>query len=138
MAQTEGKHTAQAKKPAGGKIALIAILVVVVALAAGYLGLCAAAGSGTVLPNTTIAGVDVGGQTQEQAAETLKTQLPDRLSQLSVPFTCEGKEFTISGSDASVDSKAVEAAVQEALTQQAGRFFTRGAQYLGARPGRAR
>ena len=138
MAQTEGKHTAQAKKPAGGKIALIAVLVVVVALAAGYLGLCAAAGSGTFLPNTTIAGVDVGGQTQEQAVETLKTQLPERLSQLSVPFTCEGKEFTISGSDASVDSKAVEAAVQEALTQQSGSFFTRGAQYLGAMTGSAR
>ena len=104
----------------------------VVVLVGGYLILCAAAGSGTFLPNTTIAGIDLSGQTREQALDTLKTQLPDRLSQLSVPFVCQGQEFTIPGSDATVDDQAVESALQEALDQQSGSFFTRGAQYLGA------
>lgn len=137
MAQTAGKRTAQAEKPKGGKIALIVALAVVVILIGGYLILCAAAGSGTFLPNTTVAGIDLGGQTQEQALDTLKTQLPDRLSQLSVPFVCEGQEFTIPGSDATVDDQAVESALQEALDQQSGSFFTRGAQYLGAITGGA-
>ena len=137
MAQTAGKRSAQAEKPKGGKIALIAALAVVVVLVGGYLILCAAAGSGTFLPNTTIAGVDLSGQTREQALDTLKTQLPDRLSQLSVPFVCQGQEFTIPGSDATIDDQAVETALQEALDQQPGSFFSRGAQYLGAMTGGA-
>ena len=137
MAQTEGKRTTRAKLPRGGRIALIVVLAVAAALMAGYLGLCAAAGSGTFLPNTTIAGVPVGGQSQEQAVQNLTAQLPDRLSQLSVSFTCEGKEFTIPGSDAAVDPAAIETAVQEALSRQTGSFLTRGARYLGAMTGSA-
>ena len=133
MAQTAGKRTAQrAAKPHGGRIALIVVLAAAVVLAAGYLGLCAAAGSGVFLPNTAIAGVDVSGQTQEQAAETLKAQLPDRLAQLSVPFTCAEQDWTISGGEASVTAESVEAAVREAMDRQSGGFLTRGAQYLGA------
>ena len=128
MAQAAGKRTAQAKKPQGGsKAALVIALVVAAALIAGYLILCAVAGSGTFLPNTTIAGIDVGGRTQDEALSVLEEQLPQRLSQLSATFTCEGKQYTVTGTGASVDTKT---AVQSALDSQSGSFFTRGGQFL--------
>ena len=75
-------------QPSGGKagrgrIVLIVVLVVVLALLAGYVGLCAWAGDGAFLPNTTIAGIDVGGQTREQAVDTLEQGVAEKLSQLS-------------------------------------------------------
>ena len=62
MEKQEGRRVAERpKKGKGGKIALIAALVVVLALGAGYTGLCAAAGEGTFLPNSTMAQVDLSG-----------------------------------------------------------------------------
>ena len=132
MAQAAGKRAAQAKKPQGGTLALIIVLIAAAALIAGYLILCAVAGSGTFLPNTTIGGVNVGGRTQEEAFSLLEDALPQRLSELTVPFTCEGYDWAIEGKEASVTSEAAETAVQEAMAQQSGNFLTRGAQYLSA------
>ena len=57
------------RKPRGAKAALIVILVLAAALIAGYVGLCAYVDrAGTFLPNTAIAGVDVGGMTQAEAS----------------------------------------------------------------------
>ena len=64
MEKQAGRRVAERppkQKRSGKKLALIVLLVVVLALGAGYTGLCAAAGGGTLLPNTSIAGVDVGG-----------------------------------------------------------------------------
>ena len=60
MGYVEGKRVdTSGNKPGKKKVILIVIAAVVVLLAAGYLGLCAWAGSGTFWPNTTIAGVNV-------------------------------------------------------------------------------
>ena len=69
MENQDGKRVARGPgMPRGGKIALAVVLVLVLALAGGYVGLCAYAGSSAFLPNTSIAGVDVSGQSREGAA----------------------------------------------------------------------
>lgn len=66
MENQDGKRVARGPgMPRGGKIALAVVLVLVLALAGGYVGLCAYAGSSAFLPNTSIAGVDVSGQSRE-------------------------------------------------------------------------
>ena len=118
MAQTAGKRTAQAEKPKGGKIALIVALAVAAVLIGGYLILCAAAGSGTFLPNTTVAGIDLGGQTQEQALDTLKAQLRERTAgdtvTLSVYRSGETIELQITLDE---DNEARQSALSDLQTQ---------------------
>ena len=138
MEKQAGRRVAERpKKSRGGKTALIVILVLVLALGGGYAGLCAAAGSGSFLPNTTIAGVDVGGQNREQAVEALEAALPDLLSGHSAEFTCGGQTYAVAGGDPAVTVDAA-GAVDAALAEQSGSFLTRGWQYLSALLGRAR
>ena len=138
MEKQAGRRVAERpKKSRGGKTALIVILVLVLALGGGYAGLCAAAGSGSFLPNTTIAGVDVGGQSREQAVEALEAALPDLLSGHSAEFTCGGQTYAVAGGDPAVTVDAA-GAVDAALAEQSGSFLTRGWQYLSALLGRAR
>ena len=72
MGNVEGKRVAAPDGKSGGKKVPIIILCVVLAvLAGGYLGLCAWAGGSAFWPNTSVAGVDVSGQTPGQAAGAL-------------------------------------------------------------------
>ena len=98
MDRQEGKRVAKdAGMPTGAKVAIGAVAAAVVLLVAGYMALCfQVSGSGTFLPNSAIAGVDVGGLTQGQAAEALREKLPPRLAELSVPFLCAGTEYSLS------------------------------------------
>lgn len=72
------------------------------------------AGGGTFWPNTTIGGVDVGGQTREQAVDTLEKGMAERLSQLSVEFTCQDKTYTVPGAAFTVYSEDAVGAAAEA------------------------
>lgn len=77
MENQDGKRVARGPgMPRGGKIALAVVLVLVLALAGGYVGLCAYAGSSAFLPNTSIAGVDVSGQSREGATAALGAPCP--------------------------------------------------------------
>ena len=135
MEQLDGKRVAQGPgKGRKGRVALIVILVVVLALAAAYLGLCAAAGSGVFLPNTSIAHVDVGGMTPEAAKAAVDEALSGQLSSNSAEFTCGGKTYSVSADDPTV-TVDVNAAVEQALEAQSGSFLTRGVQYLTALAG---
>lgn len=125
MGYVEGKRVEPSKGK--GRIVLIVVIVVLLALLAGYVGLCAWAGGGTFWPNTTIGGVDVGGQTREQAVDTLEKGMAERLSQLSVEFTCEDKTYTVPGAAFTVYS---EDAVGAAADAQNTNFFLRGVRYL--------
>ena len=125
MGYVEGKRVEPSKGK--GRIVLIVVIVVLLALLAGYAGLCAWAGGGTFWPNTTIGGVDVGGQTREQAVDTLEKGMAERLSQLSVEFTCQDKTYTVPGAAFTVYS---EDAVGAAAEAQNTNFFLRGARYL--------
>lgn len=71
-----------------GKKPLIVTGVVLAVLGAAYVGLCAWAGSlDTFYPNTTINGVDVAGCTVSQAAERLRTELPEKNLEFYLPRT---------------------------------------------------
>lgn len=132
MENQDGKRVARGSgMPRGGKIALAVVLVLVLALAGGYVGLCAYAGSSAFLPNTSIAGVDVSGQSREGAVAALEGALPGLLADSRAEFTCEGQSYAVNGDDPSVSVDAA-AAVDAALTDQAGSFFTRGGWYLAA------
>ena len=88
MENQDGKRVARGPgMPRGGKIALAVVLVLVLALAGGYVGLCAYAGSSAFLPNTSIAGVDVRGQSREGAAAALEGALPGLLADSRAEFT---------------------------------------------------
>ena len=138
MEKQAGRRVAERpKKSRGGKTALIVILVLVLALGGGYAGLCAAAGSGSFLPNTTIAGVEVGGLGREDAAAALEAALPELLAGRSAQFTCGGQTYAVAGDDPAVTVDAA-GAVDAALAEQSGSFLTRGWQYLSALLGRAR
>lgn len=132
MENQDGKRVARGPgMPRGRKIALAVVLVLVLALAGGYVGLCAYAGSSAFLPNTSIAGVDVSGQSREGAAAALEGALPGLLADSRAEFTCAGQSYAVNGDDPSVSVDAA-AAVDAALTDQAGSFFTRGGRYLAA------
>ena len=128
MGSIEGKRVQPSGGRSGkGRIVLIVVIVVVLALLAGYVGLCAWVGGDTFLPNTTIAGIDVGGQTREQAADTLEQGVAEKLPQLSVDFTCEGREYTVPGG---AFTAYTEDAVGSAAEAQSAAFLLRGVRYL--------
>ena len=134
MEKQAGRRVAERppeKKRNGKKVALAAVLVVVLALGAGYTGLCAAAGGGSLLPNTRIAGVDVGGMGREAAVSALESALPQLLSGSSAQFTCDGRTYTVTGGDPTVSADA-SAAVDAAMESQSGGFFARGWRVLSA------
>ena len=136
MEHQEGKRVAKpAGMATGAKAAIGVAAAAAVLLVAGYVALCfRVSGSGTFLPNSAIAGVDVGGMTQGEAAQALREGLPPRLAELSVPFMCAGTEYSLSGEDLTFDEAA---AAQEAMDQQHGSLLTGGFRYLAAMAGQA-
>lgn len=131
MDHQEGKRVQKARQGAKGpKIVLAVVIVLILALAAGYVGLCAYVGrSGRYLPNTSISGVDISGLTQVEAVYRLDEQLGQKLGGQTVDFTCGGNVYSVPLSDFTVDTGA---AAQQAIAAQAGSFLTRGAGYLSA------
>ncbi len=128
MGYVEGKRVEPSGgKPGKGKLVLIVLLVILLVLAGGYAGLCAYAGSGTFWPNTTIAGVEVGGLTREQAADALEQGMAEALAGRSVEFICEGRTYTVPGGEFTVHT---EDAVSAAAAAQNTNFLLRGARYL--------
>lgn len=81
----ENKQTnsgGEKKFPRPGKKQWIVMGIVVGCLVALYLTLCAvaAAGEAKTLPRTTVAGISLGGMTQEEAAKTLTDAMEERRS----------------------------------------------------------
>ena len=60
----------------------------------------------------------------------LEGALPGLLADSRAEFTCAGQSYAVNGDDPSVSVDA--AAVDAALTDQAGGFFTQGGRYLAA------
>lgn len=137
MERQQGKRTAPSSERGkrqekdarkGGKAPIIAA-VVLIAAAAGYGGFSyAVSSSGKLLPNTTISGVDVGGLTQNEAAQKLERELPGKLAQLSAGFTCGGQTFTVTGAEVSADA---DAALKDAAGHGA-KGIGAGVRYLAA------
>lgn len=131
MDNQEGKRVIPKKGMArGAKIALIVVIIAIIVFCAGFAGVSYYAGSsGKLLPNTEICGIPVGGMTPDRAAETVQSQLEQRLSSLTIPFICSDKEYIVSGSDFTVDAAQ---AVEAALSAQSGGFLSRGIQYISS------
>ncbi len=114
-------------KGRGGKIAGAAAALALVALAAGYLGLCAYANGPRVLPGVRAGGVDLGGLTLAQAEERLAAASKDLYDNLTIPLQVGDKTVTFRAKEAGV--RTVGAAEQ---AFQAGRqpFAAAGWNYL--------
>lgn len=133
----------QKKTLSKGALGGIIVGAVVVVLAVAYIILCVVAGGSKNLPNgTTVNGVDLSGQTAEQAYETLTRALEDMAvvngkdySAVEVTPQSEGAQsYTVVLADA-LDYD-VSGAVDQAFSYSSGFFLTRGVRYLSALSGK--
>lgn len=114
-----GKRLADAGGPSKkGKMGIMLVGTLVALLAGSYLGLCAYVGtSGTILPNTTVRGVEMGGMTSAQAADALTAKVAAQYAAGAVTVAyqqADGKQMNVQvpGSVVGVDVQdAVEAAL---------------------------
>jgi len=114
-----------------GRVALAVCAGAAAVLAAAYLGVCAFASNyNKILPNTTAAGVEIGGMTLAEAGARLDEQLPQAYGQTAVTFLCDGKEYQVPGKALQADSwSTAQIALDQSLPRS---FFSAGAQYIGA------
>ncbi len=130
MAEKEGKSTGGKRVAPGSRSSKGAVAAVAVAalLAAGYVGLCAYAGSsgGQLAPGTVISGVEVGGQSAQTAQATLDSTLQTRLAALEVQFSCAGNTYSVPGAEFSYDAEGTVRGISPA----SGSFLVRGARFL--------
>ncbi len=94
------------KEKAGGKVVALLLLGLAVLFAGLYLTAYLVADD-RIPRGTTVAGVDVGGQTAPEAAETLRTELDDR-DEEPIPVSVDGAETSVDPTEAglSVDFEA--------------------------------
>ncbi len=112
----------------------IAVIVagVVVLLFAAYCGLCVSVHSNdTILPNTSVGGVDVSGYTVEAAAQKLESQLAAGLTSTSVQVEALGNTYTVALGD--VLTFDWTAAAELGYSRGHGAFFASGWAWLASR-----
>ena len=128
-----GKRLAQdGSAPRKSRRGLIAVSAVLAALIVVYLALCVwVSASGSTLPRTTAAGLDVSGLTREQLQSELETGLTALYEGQSLRFTVEGVDGTYE-IDGSVVSPDVPAAADGAWTLRQGGFLSGGWRLLRA------
>ena len=117
-----------AKKEGGSKKPWIITSAVVGVLAAAYLGLCAfAMGRDAILPNVSIAGIDVSNMTVEQAKSAVETAVEQKGKDISFALVYEDIKEAIT-----LDQPAVDAAqsAQDAWNIGHSSFFTSGPQLV--------
>ena len=94
-----------AKKEGGSKLPWIVTGVTVGVLAAAYIGLCVWAGSRqTILPNVTVAGVDVSNMTIDQAQAAVETAVSRQKEGIALSLTYEGMSETMDMEELEVDA----------------------------------
>lgn len=115
------------------KWGLIAAALAVVGVASAYLGLSSWVGtSQKILPNVSIAGVDVSNMTQDQARAAVDQAVEQYGRDATVTLRCGDWSGTLSCADLERDSSVCAAA---ALGAGRGVFLTQGYQYLRALAG---
>lgn len=138
----EGKNGGKrlAEEPKQGldrkkKIALTAAAAAVLALAVGYVGLCAAVGGGRMAPHTAVLGVDVSGLTVAQAEQAVRTALPQRWAGRTVELREGGSGVRVSlEMEGLMEPADLTADLTEALGKDS--FLGRGGRYLARLVGR--
>jgi len=98
----EGQRVA--KTPGGAKKGWIIAGALIAVLAAAYVGLCIWVGvSGKILPNVTVAGVNVSNLTRTQAQTLLETSVAQWGDHISVDVTYGDWSASVSGRDAALN-----------------------------------
>ena len=95
------RETDPGREKAGGRVVLLLLLGLALLFGGGYAA--AYVGAGDKVPRgTTVAGVDVGGQTPEQAVRTLEEGLADRADE-PIAVVVDGEPLTVSPDDAGLE-----------------------------------
>ena len=116
------------KMPGGPQKGLIIAGVAAAVHLAAYLGLCAWVGaSNAILPNVSIAGVDVSGMTAEQAQAALEQAVADSGKDIAVTLNYKNWSGSLTAADLEMDWGWI---AERALAQGRTNFLTQGAQYL--------
>lgn len=124
----EGQRVAKTEG-SGGKLPLIIAGAAVGVLAAAYLGVCAwASGREVILPNVSVAGVDVSNLTVEQARNTVEQAADQAGRDITLTLDYEGLEKSFYGGGAAVDAAR---SAQDAWDVGHGNFLTGGPLLLG-------
>lgn len=93
-------------------------------LAAAYLILCASVKTDSILPNTTVNSISLGGMTLKDAVSALEEDTNARRRNAVLTITAGGTSYTLdAGSLLELDCKAL---AEEALSDSQKGFFTRG------------
>jgi vancomycin resistance protein YoaR len=108
---TMARVTDPGREKEGGRVVLLLLLGLALLFGGAYTA--AYVGAGDKVPRgTTVAGVDVGGQTPEQAVRTLEDGLADRVDD-PISVVVDGESLTVSPADAGLEvdyEASVEAA----------------------------
>lgn len=124
----EGQRIAKTEG-GGGKLPLVIAGAVVGVLAAAYLGVCAwASGREVILPNVSVAGVDVSNLTVEQARNTVEAVAGQAGRDITLTLDYEGLERSFYGGGDVVDAAQ---SAQDAWSVGHGNFLTGGPRLLG-------
>lgn len=116
-------------KGGGGKLPLIIAGLAVGALAAAYLGVCAwASGRDVILPNVSVAGVDVSNLTVEQARNTVEEAAGRAGRDITLTLNYGGLERSFRNGGAAVDAAR---SAQDAWDVGHGNFLAGGPRLLG-------
>ena len=117
-----------AKIPDGSKKGLVIAGIVIGVLAAAYLGLCAWVGmSDKIMPNVTIAGLDVSGITAEQAQNLVDEAVHQYSSRATVTLTYRDWSGDLKGSDYQITGNCAGEAAWNVGREH---FLTRGFAYM--------
>ncbi len=117
------------KTPGRPKKAFIIAGAVLAVLVGAYVGLCAWAGqSQRIFPHTSVAGVDVSGMTEDEAAQVLSQQLEQAADQVSLPLSYGHWSGRLEGGAVELDAGAWAHSAWQAGREH---FFLQGGTYLG-------
>ncbi len=123
MSASKGKYS-KSNNRKGAIVAICAVIsVLIIGLVAGYLYFYYSIGD-TILHNVTVAGVDVGGMTEAEALEAVKSATKDTYSKSDMVVEAFGDTLILSPADTQV-SLDVESAVAEAYAYGRSGFITK-------------
>ena len=122
----------QKREPKQKNIVPIVIGIAAAAVLAAYLGLCAWVGGSRIMPNVSIAGVDVSGLDQAAARQKLERALSETAAQVSIELSYGVWSAQVDGRGVQAD---VDSSVSAAVAVGRGSFITRGAAYFSHKLG---
>lgn len=132
--KSPGAKAKKARRAAGVRAALAALVICLVLVGGAYVALCAMVDQSVLLPNTEINGVALGGLTRTQAQEALQEDFRSDYQGAAVTVSLEGEEYTVSlwDEERNVLTLDTGTALDEAMERGHGSFFTRGLDWLSA------